>query len=241
MTEDGHTHAFDGRVDVALDTPDDLALVHELTTLAELRSLADPLRLLLFRLLRERERTVKELCDILGESSTRLYYHVAELERVGLVRLVRTEARSGIVQKYYRSIARFVAVPFSIFQAEPQSEEAQAAVEWYRVLMEQAFIDLRLAFFDRPQDTDPDTVFATRNYIRTTAERAKELVRKLVELQEEIVAADDPDGPERFAFTTVLAPTAFAHLPTEDQPPAEARLTPPHPPARRRRGRSKPA
>jgi DNA-binding transcriptional ArsR family regulator len=193
----------------AVATADDLPVVHELTTLEELRALSDPLRLLLFRLLREGEHTVKELCDQLGESSTRLYYHVGELERVGLVRLVRTEARAGIVQKYFRSIARFVYVPFTLFQQGPHSEEARAAVEWYGVMLEQAIVDLRQALRDNIQVTDPDTIFATRNYIRVTPAKARELVERLNALQEEIIAADDPDGPVRFAYTSVLAPASF--------------------------------
>ncbi len=72
----------------SLPTPNvELPVVHELTTLEQLRAVSDPVRVVIFRLLREREQTVKALCEILNESSTRLYYHVSELERVGLVRL----------------------------------------------------------------------------------------------------------------------------------------------------------
>ena len=215
----------------ALATDAELPLVHELTDLEELRALSDPLRVLLFRLLREREQTVKELCDQLGESSTRLYYHVGELERVGLVRLVRTEARAGIVQKYYRAIARFLYVPFSLFQQGPDSAEAQAAVEWYGVLLEQAIVDLRQALRDNIQDTDPDTIFAARNFIRVTPAKARELVERLNALQLEIIAADDPDGPMRFAYTSVLAPASF---PEPSRAPGAARGQRPSPPHIRR-------
>jgi DNA-binding transcriptional ArsR family regulator len=204
----------------AVATIDDLPGVHELTDLEQLRALSDPLRVLLFRLLREREQTVKELCDQLGESSTRLYYHVGELERVGLVRLVRTEARAGIVQKYYRSIARLLYVPFTLFQQGPDSAEARAAVEWYGVMLEQAIVDLRRALRDNIQDTDPETIFATRNFIRVTPAKARELVARLNALQEEIIAADDPAGPVRFAYTSVLAPASF---PSPDASPGAAR------------------
>jgi DNA-binding transcriptional ArsR family regulator len=191
---------------------DDLELLHELRTLDELRALSDPLRVLLYRLLREQERTVKELCDLLGESSTRLYYHVGELERVGLVRLVRTEARSGIVQKYYRSVARFVCVPFSLLHDEPGSDAARAGLDWYGLMVQQAEMDLRQAFSDPQRVADPDAIFVTRNYIRTSPERAREFAARIVQLQQELVAADDELGTERFAFTVVFAPSS--------QPPA---------------------
>jgi hypothetical protein len=108
-----------------------------------------------------------------------------------------------------RGIARFVYVPFTLFQQGPHSEEAQAAVEWYGVMLEQAIVDLRQALRDNIQVTDPDTIFATRNYIRVTPAKARELVERLNALQQEIIAADDPDGPVRFAYTSVLAPASF--------------------------------
>jgi DNA-binding transcriptional ArsR family regulator len=169
----------------------------------------------LFRLLRERERTVKELCDLLGESSTRLYYHVSELERVGLVRLVRTEARSGIVQKYYRSVSRFVNAPYTLLHGGAESEEARAAIDWYTMILQQAASDLRNALLDGAAEFDKETAFITRNYIRTTPERAREFVRRLHALQEEMLAADEDDGPFRMTLT-------LAFLPTQDLPHAGA-------------------
>jgi len=185
----------------------ELELLHELRTLDELRALSDPLRVMLLRLLREREHTVKELCDLLGESSTRLYYHVGELERVGLVRLVRTEAKSGIVQKYYRSVARFVCAPFSLFQDDATSAEARAALDWWGILLEQAEMDLRQAF-GAPETVDLDTILTTRNYIRLTPERAREFSAKLKSVWEELLDADDEAGTERYAFTAVFAPSS---------------------------------
>jgi hypothetical protein len=49
--------------------------------------------------------------------------------------------------------------------------------------------------------------FVTRNYIRTTPERAREFVRKMEELQEEFLAADDEDATFRITFTASLVPT----------------------------------
>jgi DNA-binding transcriptional ArsR family regulator len=187
---------------------EDLELCHELTTLEELRALTDLLRLRLYRLLREQERTVKELCDLLGESSTRLYYHVGELERVGLVRLVRTETRAGAIHKYYRSISRFVSVPFSLLHDERETPAARAAVDWYSSIMQMAALDIRSALTDQIDELDPETVFVTRNYIRTTPERAREFARRLEEFQRDLIAADDEEGAIRYAFTVAFAPDA---------------------------------
>jgi DNA-binding transcriptional ArsR family regulator len=181
---------------------DDLPIVHELATLEQLRAVSDPLRVAIFRLLREREQTVKELCDELGESSTRLYYHVGELERVGLVRLVRTEAKSGTVHKYYRSVS-----PTSLLHEETGSPEQEAAVDWFCAMLENSVMDVRQAFSSTGPDFDRELTFVTRNYIRTTPERAREFVRKLEALQEELLAADDENADFRITFTASLVPT----------------------------------
>jgi len=186
---------------------DDLPIVHELATLEQLRAVSDPLRIAIFRLLREREQTVKELCDELGESSTRLYYHVAELERVGLVRLVRTEVKSGTVHKYYRSTALFLNVPTSLLHEESGSPEHQAAVDWFCSMLEHGVMDVRQAFSMTGSEFDRDLTFVTRNYIRTTPERAREFVEKLEVLQQELLDADDENATFRMTFTASLVPT----------------------------------
>src|SRR6185312_2466204 len=50
--------------------------------------------------------TVTQLGEFLGETPAKVHYHVRELERVGLVKLVATREKSGILEKYYRSVAK---------------------------------------------------------------------------------------------------------------------------------------
>lgn len=198
-----------GRDEAEAIAEDDMLFCHELTSLDELRALSDPLRVSLYRLLREDEHTVKELCDLLGESSTRLYYHVGVLERVGLVRLVRTEARSGIVQKYYRAVARFVSLPAWLLHEEMDSPQSRAAADWYGALIEHAAADVRALFGQQLARVDRDTIFFTRNFVRLSPERAREFRQRLEDLQAELVAADDEQAETRFAFTTAFVPVQW--------------------------------
>src|SRR5688572_6992339 len=93
--------------------------MHRLTTLDQMKVLADPLRIRILELLGE-ERTTKQVAGILGLPPTRLYHHVAALERVGLVRLARTQQRRGAVEKYYHAVAR-------AFSADPRLFTSKAA------------------------------------------------------------------------------------------------------------------
>lgn len=202
---------------------DELKFVHELRTVQELRALSDPLRVVLYRLLKERERSVKEMCGILGEQSTRLYYHVRELERAGLVRQVRTENVSGSVQKYYRAVSMYVVVPFDLLHDQPGSPEAQAGVDLHAHLIELAALDVRQALTTGIGDITDDDFLVARHYVRTTRERAREFVQKLQDLHIAFLASDDEDGPERYTMTSAFVPTR--NLLTERRQARRARVT----------------
>jgi DNA-binding transcriptional ArsR family regulator len=86
--------------------------MHRLTDLEQMKVLADPLRIRMLELFGE-ERTTKQVADMLGQPPTRLYHHVAALERMGLVRLTRTQQRRGAMEKYYLAVAK-------TFSADPR-------------------------------------------------------------------------------------------------------------------------
>jgi predicted ArsR family transcriptional regulator len=51
----------------------------------------------------EMPRTTKQIADLLGEPPTRLYHHVAALERAGLLRLKETRQNRGTTEKWYEA------------------------------------------------------------------------------------------------------------------------------------------
>jgi hypothetical protein len=53
----------------------------------------------------ESPKTTKQVAELLGEPPTRLYHHVAALERAGLVVLKETRQNRGAVEKWYASVA----------------------------------------------------------------------------------------------------------------------------------------
>ena len=78
--------------------------------LEQIRVLAHPLRMRLFELFAEAPRTTKQAAEVLELPPTRLYHHVAALERVGLVRLRETRRNRGTVEKHYEVTTRSVAM-----------------------------------------------------------------------------------------------------------------------------------
>jgi len=81
---------------------------HLQANVAELRALAHPLRLRILELFAEGPKTTKRVAELLGEPPTRLYHHVAALERAGLLQLKETRKNRGTVEKWYESISRTI-------------------------------------------------------------------------------------------------------------------------------------
>ena len=74
-------------------------------TVADLRALAHPLRLRMMELFAESPKTTKQVAGLLGQPPTRLYHHVAALERAGLLVLTETRPNRGAVEKWYTGVA----------------------------------------------------------------------------------------------------------------------------------------
>ncbi len=89
-----------------------------LTTIEQLRCLADPLRLRILSLFAERPHTTKQVADRLGEKPTRLYHHVESLLGAGVIELTETRPNRGTVERYYRAVANHFTVADSLLALE---------------------------------------------------------------------------------------------------------------------------
>ncbi|NLT94503.1 MAG: helix-turn-helix transcriptional regulator [Clostridia bacterium] len=85
-----------------------------LQDLEKIKSVADPLRVKILKILIERQATVKQVADLLGHSSAKMHYHVKELEKQGLIQLVETIEKGGILEKYYRAVAKSYDINYNI-------------------------------------------------------------------------------------------------------------------------------
>lgn len=69
----------------------------------------------------ESPKTTKQVAELLGEPPTRLYHHVAALERAGLLVLKETRQNRGAVEKWYAGVAQQI-------QDSPRASDAQTPV-----------------------------------------------------------------------------------------------------------------
>src|SRR6478735_9847731 len=77
-----------------------------LTSPAELRAMADPLRATLLDLLLERAATVSELAESVGRPRSTVAHHVNVLVDAGMLKVVRTRRVRAIEERFYGRTAR---------------------------------------------------------------------------------------------------------------------------------------
>lgn len=95
-----------------------------ITAPEQLKAISDPLRLEMLELVAEEARTVKQIAELLGKPATKLYYHMNALEAAGFVKVVETRVKSGIIEKYYRTVAESFQVDRKLLKRSgPQGDE----------------------------------------------------------------------------------------------------------------------
>lgn len=132
-----------------------------------LRALADPTRLAILAALMQPRHgelqvmSAKELAAQLGESQTKLYRHIRQLETAGLIRVAATRLVSGILEHRYQAAQRDLSFASGFLREHPSDSEAvmQALLNNFRDGLFAAFRDQGLA---------PDALPADEAYRRPT-------------------------------------------------------------------------
>jgi DNA-binding transcriptional ArsR family regulator len=94
-----------------------------LSGLEQIHVISNKVRRQILQLLVDEPMTVTQLGKGLEMPPPTVHYHVRELVRVGLVRLVATRERRGILEKYYRSVARKFLLPKDPLRGRSPSEQ----------------------------------------------------------------------------------------------------------------------
>jgi putative molybdopterin biosynthesis protein len=93
--------------------------IQPLRSFQQLKLLADPRRLAIFRHLMAGSASLTILGKALGEHPAWVRHHLKQLETAGLVELVETHIQSGVVEKFYRARASGFLVQELILPENP--------------------------------------------------------------------------------------------------------------------------
>ena len=179
-------------------------------TVADLRALAHPLRLRMMELFAESPKTTKQVAELLGQPPTRLYHHVAALERAGLLVLKETRQNRGAVEKWYGSVARQIGTSGIVRQRGRAARAARRAVA--ATVLEQARQEL-LAIPPGAREpallgrlvvvVPPAKIPAIRQWLSETLQR----MRTELDLDDDSIPETEP-ACERWAVTLAFTPAS---------------------------------
>jgi DNA-binding transcriptional ArsR family regulator len=174
--------------------------VQYLTTLDQVHTLADPLRVrIVDRLVRE-PMTVKMLGTNLGEPPAKVHYHVRELERIGVIHLVETREKGGVLEKYYRALARNISIQEDLLRTSPP-DELSALINDYMQLVQRGMA-AALAHH-RQQPTDNLPMYINGSSVWATPEEARALVDQINKLVESHQTPSGEPGEREWTLNVI--------------------------------------
>jgi DNA-binding transcriptional ArsR family regulator len=194
--------------------------VYFIESIEQMRAMADELRLRILELLARRGMTATQVSAELGEQPAKVHYHVRELERVGLVRLAETREKGGILEKYYRAVARSITVPGTLFgQVSP--DEGLAVASEYLAVISQGFLRVAAtALRERALEGDRAPLIGVMSSeLWVTVDEMRALLQELQRLVEPYTAPRGVPGEREVTLASVYFETRYGAA--QEAPPAE--------------------
>ena len=174
----------------------DLVEEVEVSTSAQLRAMAGPLRRTILDLLLERAATVSELASAVGRPPSTVAHHVNVLVDAGMLRVVRTRRVRAIDERYYGRTARL----FRVGLVNPDDIALAAGVN-----------PLSEAAAEAGAAHNADELRATIRHARIPEERAREFWAQVLVLAQEF-AKIPRAGDTMYGFAVGLYPTDHPSL-----------------------------
>lgn len=179
---------------------------YEIENIEQLRAVADVLRLRILDILREQPMTVTQLGEKLGLAPAKVHYHVRELERVGLLKLVETREKGGILEKYYQPIARVIGVEQTLLTSPP--DESVAALSAWLGQVRESFLGAFKQVVEQKVEKPMLSLAFTRLYI--TPDELNAAIKQIEELVRPYEQPRGVDGEREVVGTLLIYPEGSA-------------------------------
>lgn len=166
----------------------------------QIRALAHPLRQRVLHLLIDSPATNKQLAVTLQVSPPRLHFHLRELQAAGLIEIVSEQPKGGVIEKYYRAVARTVRLRPTCSQKCASEDVVESSLE----LTRQEFIRAITYFGDHL----PFLAFA-HEPLRLSKERLANIKTHLEALNQEMLQA--LTDPERETYEDYIVLSYLLH------------------------------
>ena len=197
--------------------------------LETLKVIADPLRSQLLELLIQETLTVKQLAEKLGLAPSKLYYHVNQLEKHGLIEVVETRVVANMIEKLYHAMASNIDVDPGLLRfSTPEGQEnihavLTATIDATREDLVRS-LDARAFELEGGAAEQPRRAFINRVLSRLSEEQASQFKARFCELVEEFTQADgESHGPDDELHTYALMIALYPSFYYAETPDAESK------------------
>jgi DNA-binding transcriptional ArsR family regulator len=180
----------------------DLADTVEVSTPAQLRAIADPLRTTILDLLLARAATVAELAAAVDRPKSTVAHHVNVLVQAGMLRVVRTRRVRAIDERYYGRTGRTIYVGVV---RRPGDSATPVCIN-----------GLSVAAAESAPAHEADKLYTTMRHARIPAEVASQFWQRVEALIQEFTQLPR-SGDTVFGFAAGLYPTDHPVLPEANQ------------------------
>lgn len=173
----------------------------------QVRLLTDPLRFKLLEIFAKNATTTKQAAEQMGEKPTRLYHHVDALEKVGLIKLVKTRQNRGATEKYYRAIAERFIVEARLFAGGTgDGSGLSEGVAMAKSLVDTTYRELLEALEHPERCSEAAPSILTRVTIDATEDDIRRLHQQILDLLRDVqqISRTKPDAERREAYTLSL-------------------------------------
>lgn len=144
-----------------------------LNTLEQIKAISNPYRMDILKSFARNLKqpwSVKMIADELGETPSKLHYHIKELEKNGILEIVDTREINGIIEKYYLPTAEQIVIEKDVLCGEEWKaealqmicdmlDEAKARLTFHRGLHETAGIQSGIVYLDPDRLEEFDTKY----------------------------------------------------------------------------------
>lgn len=211
----------------------DIPETYQIENIEQMRALADQLRMRITEALAKQPMTVTQLGDLFGEVPAKIYYHVRELERVGLLKLVETREKGNMLEKYYRTVAKSINVPETLFQRTPPDEIIATIRDFFQQIS-QRFTQALTFATSQQEPKEQISLQLQGEQLWMTYEEYQQLTKDIQALLEAYQKPRTGEGVREHTFLQIIYPMLPASTQAEapETPASPARPAPPAGPAR---------
>ncbi|MEM5774392.1 MAG: helix-turn-helix domain-containing protein [Anaerolineaceae bacterium] len=174
--------------------------------LETMKALSDPRRVEILGLL-QKPRTTRQVADVLGETANAMYYHILELEKYRLIKVVKTAMKGHMQEKYYQAVAHFYAPAVSLFEGRFDPYKTDN-VQVLQEMQETALNEMQKAVVDPELEEQlPQSSFLAQKRLFLTQQQQREFRKKLSALIREYEDGQ-ADGAAEVLLTAFLFPVS---------------------------------